>query len=567
MSELVLDSGYFDAELNENGEPDRTYFAEDLNKFLEGLVSQNGIYFKKSTSCQVVKGDGLNVIVKAGKGQVNYHWFKVPEDTKFTLTAADVIQDRIDRIIVRWSKSDRNCVLTVLEGALSSSPVAPTLTRTEDIYEISLAQVYIKKNATSISPSNITDERGFSDRCGWVTGLIDQLDTSELFKQFETAQVEFINEKTAEYNSWFSEVQQQATNNNDEFNTWFTNVQEQVNATNVYREYEVYYKTTKANQTEIPLSSSLNYVHNSLDIINVYVGRERYTKDSDYTINSNGTAIVLNTALPTIGTLVQIVNKKSISGEIAESVLTQVENLQSQVDELELSNNLNYTATGTDDNIAISNIVKNFLDGTGDYSSVKDNASMSLYVHGEININNLIESQMAFDFHSSVSSKRIVYVDFGNATIIFNQSDILINIGIPEASAINTAVIFGSNNGNVVISKANIYLGEGTNVGNLYAFHGGIVRDCKVLIRGPHNYCYGVYNCQEVSNSEININGATTMYGVYACTRVQFNEVTSSGSAVYMSAGLLIGNVLNSINENEINTAVLDIGNSISTGV
>ncbi len=537
MADKELKCGYFTAAFDENGNPDRTYNADDLNEYLKGLISQDGIFYSVSDRCQVVQGDttesNLYVIVKEGHGRVNNHWFKNTEDNKMELSPADVILDRKDRIVVRWDRTLRKCVLSILKGTPASTPTAPTLTRNEDIYEISLATITIKKNATFIGAANITDERPNGEVCGWVTGLIEQVDTTTLFKQYEAAQNEFLDEKATE------------------FDTWFANVQDEVKATSLYREYEAIYNTATTNEQVITIPSSINYVHNGLDILNVNVEKRHFTKGVHYTINSDGTSITLTDPLEVMGTEIQFINKKSVEDSVAENVVVQVEELQERVDSLTVNNNLNYTATGTDDNITISNMVKNFLNGTGDFSGVKDNASMVLNINGVLGIDELIEDQMVFDFHNSIESNRKVIVDFGNATINYTRT-----------GSINLLAIFGTEN-NVTIRNANIVLNN-LHASTLYLFHGGVVKDCTLKIDDTtSSIIYGAWNAKEVSNSEININGVN-VYGIYECDRVQFNEITTNGTgtnrAVQMSDGFYIGNYVIS-GSTSIGTNVVNLAN------
>lgn len=504
---VELKSGYFNAILDESGTPDRTYSAEDLNEYFEGLISKSGVFFDIASRCQVVKGGGLNVIVKEGKGQVNFHWFKITEDTKLELSPADVILSRKDRIIVRCDEESRKCVLMVLEGTPSSTPIAPTL----GANEISLATVLIDKNVTIIADQKITDERADTNVCGWITGLIKQVDTSELFNQYQAAQDEFINEKTTEYEEWFG------------------NIQNEVKATSLYREYEAIYKAVANNEKTITIPTSINYVHNGLDILAVHVDGKHLMKDVHYT--TNGTTITLVNAI-SLGTEVIFVNKKSIDGTTAEEVAVQVEAVQEQVNGLTLSSNLNYYATGNNDNIAISNIVKNFLNGTGEYSAVSDTASMYLHVNGKLGIEILIEDQMAFDFHNEISSNRRVFVDFGNATIDLTY--------IEKASLF---AVFGSNN-NVTIEKANVVYTDNNTIGTFYGFHGGNVRDCILNITSKR-IVYGIWNGGEVSNSKFNIVSEMEGCGVYECERLVFSDIEVNAIlyyAVIIENGIVIGN-------------------------
>ena len=57
---------------------------------------------------------------------------------------------------------------------------------------MSLATVRIPKTATTLTNAQITDTRADSNVCGWVAGLIQQLDTSQLFTPSgETAYSQF----------------------------------------------------------------------------------------------------------------------------------------------------------------------------------------------------------------------------------------------------------------------------------------------------------------------------------------------------------------------------------------
>lgn len=520
-----LKAGFYNAVMVD-GLPDRTYNADEVNDFLEGLVSKNGVFATVSNACQVLSGSGLQVVVKTGKGMVDNHWFKVESDITLDIEAADVILNRLDSVIVKHSSTDRKITLEIKKGTLATNPVAPALTRTEEVYEICLANVLVNKNATAITQSNITDTRANNGVCGWITGLIEQVDTTTLFNQYEDAQNTFINEKTTEYNNW------EATQQNN-FDSWFNDVQNNVKATSLYREYQAVYTTSKANEQVITIPSSINYSNNSLDVLNVLINGMLIAEGVGYTVNSEGTAITLTHALELANQEIIFVNKKSIEGTVAENVVVQVENLQADVNNL--STNI-YLATGADDNITLSNIVKNFLNGIGDYSSVADNASMKINVSGSLGVDSLIDNQMVFDFNSTVTSNRKITIDFGNATI---------NIPASPTTQQSILAVF-SCEGDVTIENANVKIGS-YNVNTIYGFHGGKVKNCKLYIDNQTaNNIYGSWANQEINNSEINISGANSVYGVYVADKCCFNtiNISSSGTgyAIYSSKGIYIGN-------------------------
>lgn len=548
MSEVELKSGYFNAEDASN--PDRVYSASDLNDYFKGLVSSSGIFLNVDGACAVLAGTGLSVVVSSGKGMVDNHWFKIEAETSLNLTAADVILNRIDRIVVRCDNANRKVYLAVLTGALAETPIVPSLTRNSEIYEISLGSIYVGKNQTTITNSNITDERPNNNVCGWISGLINQIDTTTLFLQYEAAQAEFIDSQTVE------------------FENWFENIQDQVKATSLYREYSSLYKTTASNVKTITIPTSINFVNNSLDVLTVYVNGRIFVKDVDYTMNSAGTSITLKLPLAVIGTEIYFVNKKSVQDAVAENVVVQVEQLEQEVAELQTKDSNYYIAKGEDDNIVLSNMVKNFLNGTGDYSTAADNASLTIYVTGKLKISTaLIENQMMFDFHNSVASNRKLIIDFGAATIpdyTINNIDSLI-------------AMFGSND-NVTIRNANIKI-TNPKAKTLYIFHGGVIKDCTVKVINDHSYnVYGAWATTELTGCSFDIESyrgsgydSYNYVGAYQCERVQFSNIimkltsdsiSATKYSIKMTGGFLIGNKL--VGTVSKSNSTVDIGNLVS---
>lgn len=514
MADINLQSGFFNAVMVD-GSPDRTYNADSVNKFFEGLVSENGIFETVSTACQVVESSGMNVVVKAGKGIVSSHWFYIVSDTSLSIANSDVILNRIDAIVVRMDLNTRTIVLTVKQGTLATNPVAPTLTRTDEVYEIALAYVTVNKNVTSINNSMITDTRSNNNLCGWIVGLIKQMDTTTLFNQYQSAQDNFINEQT------------------EAFNTWFEENQTTLKATSLYREYSTKYKTVLENESTFTIPTSIQYT-NGMDVLNIFINGFKIGED-EFSINTAGTQITLTYPLDRAGTEIEFVNKKCVEGTVAESTVSRVEELETKVNAL---TNLDYNCSGTDDNISISNIVKSFLNGTGDYSGVNEHASLYISVVGNLGITNLIDSSYVFDFNSSVSSNRKIYIDFSRATI-------------PTLAFSATTLAVFSSIENVSILNANVQVTYSVS-GTLYGFHGGKAKDCKLNIQGSTSTqaIYGGWACDEVNNCEIILSGVTdssNKYGLYSCTKAITNTIEMSVGTSIRASGkqLLLGNFVN----------------------
>ena len=72
----------------------------------------------------------------------------------------------------------------MLKGTPSAKPTATAVTRTTEIWELALADIYVGKGVTRIQTQNITDQRFNSAVCGIVTGTVEEIDASVLTKQF-----------------------------------------------------------------------------------------------------------------------------------------------------------------------------------------------------------------------------------------------------------------------------------------------------------------------------------------------------------------------------------------------
>lgn len=159
-------SGFFNS-----SDGDRIYNATDFADYFGSLVS-SGIFYKVSSNLQVSPGTGLGISVAAGIAWINGYRYENTDTLNILLTTANGSNPRIDRVVIRLSKVDRNIKLAVVDGTPATTPVPPSLTRTSDIYELCIAEVLIPTAATSIVTSNITDTRLNPNLCGLVNSLV-----------------------------------------------------------------------------------------------------------------------------------------------------------------------------------------------------------------------------------------------------------------------------------------------------------------------------------------------------------------------------------------------------------
>lgn len=278
---------------------DRKYDADDIGNYFLKLIS-DGVFATPATAMQVTAVSGMVVSVAAGWGFIKCKYINNTAAAQFTLAAADVVLNRIDRVVIRLDKDNRTMSLAIKQGTAASTPTAPALTRqSSGIWELSLAQIYVGAGVTSITQANITDERANTSLCGYVTGLINQIDTTNLFAQYNNA-----------------------------FWTWFNNVQESVTSTTIITRYSNTY-TTPSNDEVSTIAIGIQQYNNALDVLNVYVNGMKLIKGTDYT--ESGSNIVLTNALDVAGTKVEFEVFKSVNGAAAETLQSEVQALQNQL--------------------------------------------------------------------------------------------------------------------------------------------------------------------------------------------------------------------------------------------
>lgn len=167
-------SGFFNSV---NG--DRKYNANFFAEYFASFIG-NGVFPNPSTNLQVLSANnGYNITIKSGKGWINGYYYCNTTDYNILLDVADGVLNRIDRIVLRFNTISRDITLQVKKGTFASSPVAPNLQRDADMYELGLADIYIKAGAINITQSDITDLRKNDSYCGIVHNLVQQEDKIE----------------------------------------------------------------------------------------------------------------------------------------------------------------------------------------------------------------------------------------------------------------------------------------------------------------------------------------------------------------------------------------------------
>lgn len=180
-------SGFFNAKQS-SGNYDRVYMASDFADYFASFIG-NGVFAKSSEQLQVMPQDppAMSVQVLAGQAWINGYWYENTAPLTLDIDVADGTLDRIDIIVARYDLMARDVTIVVKKGTPSAGATAPALSRTKDLYELKLADINVSHGTVNISTDKITDTRSNSEVCGWVTGIIDQMDTTTLFNQLQAA--------------------------------------------------------------------------------------------------------------------------------------------------------------------------------------------------------------------------------------------------------------------------------------------------------------------------------------------------------------------------------------------
>lgn len=165
---------------------DRAYSAEDFCAFFRDFFT-DGVLGGNTGELKVSADSGMSVRVTPGTAYIDGRFYRPTEIKHLTLRESDSVYPRKDIVVIRCDYAARRVLVDVVEGVASPSPKAPELTRNGAAYELCIAEIYIGASALEITDADITDTRFDASLCGIVTGAIDTIDTTELFRQYQTA--------------------------------------------------------------------------------------------------------------------------------------------------------------------------------------------------------------------------------------------------------------------------------------------------------------------------------------------------------------------------------------------
>lgn len=265
MGEISEKAFPFDSDVDELGNYDREYLADDFARYFRSFIS-SGIFMGSADNLQIIANNDMTVTLRPGSMIIEGYKYDNIADIIIPIDPADGVTNRIDRISITWSKEERDIHKTVQKGASSYSPIVPECRRNEEYKDYVVADVYIAAGAIKITQDNITDQRLNTEVCGLAIAFSD-IDTTMIFNQLQA----FYNKVVSENEDWQYEKAQM-------FEIWFNSVKNQLSG-----------DVAGNLQTEIgTLDNLLTNAKNSLvEAINELAARKIDVLDSQEEIEAN----------------------------------------------------------------------------------------------------------------------------------------------------------------------------------------------------------------------------------------------------------------------------------------
>lgn len=498
---MAIQSYFFNA-VESGGTYDRIYNAEDMTSYLDLLVG-NGVFPNPSTNLQVRASSGMNIVVGAGAGWIDGHKMINTADLPLTLSASDVLLNRIDRVVFYVDYNARTMGIDVLTGTPAATAVAPALTQSSQRYELCLAEIAVNAKVSAISASMITDTRGNSALCGFVQGLIQQVDTTTLFDQWQAG-----------------------------FDDWFDQVKDTLATVTLLQKLEQVFTTTSNTVSSFDVTDYIPSYKYSIDILEIYIDGLRLD-NNEYTLSQS--TVTFATPITHAGTEVSLVVYKSIDGSDAETIVTQVQEMQTVVDTLETGM---YIATGQNDNQKLSQVVQTFLNGANDYRQLE------IDVYGDmactVPATDLTEANIAYWFDFAVNnSTRRVKLNFAHCSRIIidcnnsdEATDVLIHADTIEIANLQ-AVMNNVAAGELIVGESTCtdcafwMNGLASQTGTIIGAEQGTFTRCRMSVTAANGIAYGFSgngNVLRLNDCEVIVYNASSASNESVAVQVKANE-------------------------------------------
>lgn len=200
---MAVTGGFFNAV---NG--DRKYDAEDFGSLFDGII-RDGVFKGVGNQLAVRWANGRTITVDTGRAWFRRTWTDNSSLLQLTVDQGDVVYNRKDSVVLKIDKTPggRRNSIYIKKGIADSQHqgMAPTLDNSEQVLEVSLADIYVPKGSTTLSNSSITNNIG-NNKCPWVTAPLEYLSTEALTNRLQAEWTNWSDSKKAEFDQWFKVI-------------------------------------------------------------------------------------------------------------------------------------------------------------------------------------------------------------------------------------------------------------------------------------------------------------------------------------------------------------------------
>jgi len=158
---------------------DTDILAADLQAAGRALMT-NGVLLDEADALKVIAAGGMKVAIKTGTAWLNGAYVTNEATAALTLTTADGVLNRIDRIVIRRDDIQGQIYGVVLTGVAAATPIPPAIVRDGTYYDLCLATIAVNAGTTTITDAMITDNRGDATLCPVAcarTGILAKIET------------------------------------------------------------------------------------------------------------------------------------------------------------------------------------------------------------------------------------------------------------------------------------------------------------------------------------------------------------------------------------------------------
>lgn len=180
---------------------DRLYDADDFMRFFAAFL-KTGVVMSFKDGLRVRSAqNGMNIQVGGGSAVIGGGSYLNDENIAIQVNVASSVQNRTDSVVLRMDKNARDTYLYY-------KPSDTTVVRNDIFFELQLATISVKMNATQITDADITDMRSDPTVCGWATPF-DNINVDGIVDQYKS----IFEQADSDFKSWFQNLKNQLDDN------------------------------------------------------------------------------------------------------------------------------------------------------------------------------------------------------------------------------------------------------------------------------------------------------------------------------------------------------------------